>query len=216
MSEILPSFLYLGTVDDAHNTEDLRSHGIRYILCVARECVDVCPVGSSEVDSSITRVCVSVDDSADEDITQHFGPCFNVIEEARSSNASILVHCRKGVSRSPSIVLAYLIQYHHYTFSKGLRLLTSKRSIVSIRMSFLLAIEEFSYGIYGQSSADNVEDDERFFRTPTRPAVAFAPTTPLSCSPTPVPNLFTPTATERKISQQLCLSGEHTPPTSRQ
>jgi protein-tyrosine phosphatase len=48
----------------------------------------------------------------------------------RNETGRGLIHCREGRSRSPSILIAYLIRYHHMTYEEALTLLQSKRPIV--------------------------------------------------------------------------------------
>ena len=55
---------------------------------------------------------VEIRDHEGEDISQHFRTTIDYIKSARKLNAKILLHCIAGVSRSPSLVIAYLIKQH--------------------------------------------------------------------------------------------------------
>jgi len=43
-------------------------------------------------------------------IKQHFKEVYEFLEEVRGKGATVLVHCAAGASRSPTVVLAYLMQ----------------------------------------------------------------------------------------------------------
>lgn len=50
-----------------------------------------------------------LEDKKNFDIAQHFPKCFNFIEKSREKT-NILIHCRAGISRSATIIVAYLMQ----------------------------------------------------------------------------------------------------------
>jgi dual specificity phosphatase 12 len=53
---------------------------------------------------------VQAHDSAANDLKQHFQKAYEFIETQRNLNRNVLVHCYVGVSRSATIVIAYLMQ----------------------------------------------------------------------------------------------------------
>jgi len=107
-TEILP-LLYLGTYSDAAATNDLEVRNITHILNMACECPFVETTWPNGRRLSIKQV--KLQDSSDEDIARHFDDALNFIHECRLSGEAVLVHCRLGVSRSATIVLAYLMRY---------------------------------------------------------------------------------------------------------
>ncbi len=53
---------------------------------------------------------IPVDDLLVEDIKKHFDKTNEFIEKVKQQNGKILVHCQAGISRSPTIVIAYMIK----------------------------------------------------------------------------------------------------------
>lgn len=53
------------------------------------------------------NICIEDDDT--ENIYQYFWPCILHIRQVLQSGSSILIHCHAGISRSASIVVAYLM-----------------------------------------------------------------------------------------------------------
>mmetsp|Transcript_16882 Transcript_16882/g.23496 ORF Transcript_16882/g.23496 Transcript_16882/m.23496 type:complete len:193 (-) Transcript_16882:253-831(-) len=104
LSQILP-WLFLGSYRDAKDTEKLKNLQIDYVLNLAH---------SSRKDGdlykphNINYKGINADDREDFDIQQHFDDAFDFIMQAASNESNILVHCAHGVSRSATIVIAFL------------------------------------------------------------------------------------------------------------
>lgn len=118
---VLPH-LYLGGQGDASCCRLLRKLNIRRILNVAGECPCLGDMPSSaesgpdsadreQLHSSIQTKHIEIRDHSDENIAEHFQEALQFIHEGIQQDETVLVHCRFGVSRSATIVMAYLMQY---------------------------------------------------------------------------------------------------------
>ncbi|KAI9292910.1 phosphatases II, partial [Neoconidiobolus thromboides FSU 785] len=108
--EIIPG-LYLGTQHDANNTKHLIKLGIDSILNVAEE-VDSKP--NSPFDGN-------------EKIMSYFDTAFEFIDQARiNRKKKVLVHCQLGVSRSATLIIAYLMYKINYTCHEAYNFVKSK------------------------------------------------------------------------------------------
>ena len=66
------------------------------------------------------------------------------LDEARHSNGKVLVHCWAGVSRSPSIVIAYLLKHSQLSVLEILKFVQSKRNIVAPNIHFMGQLEKYN------------------------------------------------------------------------
>jgi protein-tyrosine phosphatase len=66
----------------------------------------------------------------------HFKEGIAFINQALSYGGTVLVHCYAGVSRSATIVIAYLMQEKRLTFMDALNYLRRKRPIVCPNFGF--------------------------------------------------------------------------------
>jgi hypothetical protein len=74
-------------------------------------------------------LCVPAQDKENYDISQHFDEVFNFIERVREKG-NVLVHCILGISRSATLVLAYLIRKNGISLDEAMALVRRKRPIV--------------------------------------------------------------------------------------
>ena len=112
--------LYLGDLLGAFNVEKLKSLGIKKVLSVI--------IGSfskyKESDNIIQKT-IWVNDVPWQNIIKYFGECLNFIK----GDDKVLVHCAAGVSRSASIVIAYIMWDKKMSFEEAFEFVESKRNI---------------------------------------------------------------------------------------
>lgn len=117
VDEIEPR-LYLGNCTAARNIAFLKSTNISHILTI-----DSFPIPNYVCSSaSVVNKYIHIADMARENIIEHFTDCINFIESAlknpNGSNA-VLIHCFYGVSRSATILIAYLMKKYSISYRKA-------------------------------------------------------------------------------------------------
>lgn len=129
MSLIIP-YLYLGSIDEASNMNWLRDNDIKVILNVASEV----PLYSN---CDIKTYKIYLNDSPLQDILPILQYTYSIIDEAIKNRKNILVHCYAGISRSASIVIAYLIMKYGISLQDVYNYVKSKRNIINPNYGFI-------------------------------------------------------------------------------
>lgn len=73
---------------------------------------------------------VPADDHHDFNISRFFEESYDFIDKCLLKT-NVLVHCLAGVSRSVSLVLAYLMKKHGHSYRKAYQLIKAKRNKVT-------------------------------------------------------------------------------------
>ena len=76
-------------------------------------------------------------------MTYHFEEAIELIDDARQTNGRILVHCAMGISRSATIVIAYLMSRYNLTLKTAYDFVKSRRSIVAPNQLFMNLLKEY-------------------------------------------------------------------------
>lgn len=142
LSEITP-LLCVGTWKDAANPALLRRLGIKYVLNVARELDPAAEANVIAHNKDLIYESIPMSDCHSQDVAAHLRQAFLFIEKARAAKARVLVHCRRGISRSPAIVVGYLMASEHRTYEDALRFVTEHRACVSLNLAFQERLSEF-------------------------------------------------------------------------
>jgi dual specificity MAP kinase phosphatase len=126
MSQILPR-LWLGGIDHAHSNMFMISTDITHVL----NCAIECPPYGSDGSAGLTALHIPLEDDEDG------GEPEEIVEGARTlhewldmSGARVLVHCMAGISRSPTIVIAYLILYKGMGYEEAYDFVAAKRNFI--------------------------------------------------------------------------------------
>ncbi|KAJ3116958.1 hypothetical protein HDU96_008248 [Phlyctochytrium bullatum] len=94
-----------------------------------------------------------IEDSPREPIRKLFAETSTIIAHALSRNEGVLVHCHAGVSRSATIVLAYLVRHAGLTLHEAWTTAYAARPIVRPNEGFARALQELEREVWGFEEA---------------------------------------------------------------
>ena len=77
-------------------------------------------------------------------LVPRFDETFKFIKDAKEQGGRILVHCKMGVSRSASCVIAYLMKEYKIDVDEALKMTRNERPIVDPNEGFLRQLEEYN------------------------------------------------------------------------
>ncbi len=83
------------------------------------------------------------EDTPDEELSEYFGSVSDILEQCITGRKPVLVHCLGGISRSPTLVCAYLMKSCGLTWRQALEFVKAKRSCVDPNIGFLSQLEEW-------------------------------------------------------------------------
>ncbi|XP_052900447.1 uncharacterized protein LOC128306858 [Anopheles moucheti] len=144
--------VYLGSEWNASNLEELQRNGVHHILNVTREIDNFFP--------GLFHYCnVRVYDDEKTDLLRHWDNTFKFISRAKMEGSKVLVHCKMGISRSASVVIAYAMKANGWNFDHALRHVKEKRSCIKPNKNFLMQLETY------QGMLDAMKNKEKLQRS---------------------------------------------------
>lgn len=120
MNNVLPN-LYLGDIEASQDLESLAEHKINSIVSILAQKEFLVP--------TTHHLLITLNDG------EAFSPenlekGVTFIKNALKNNEGILVHCMAGISRSTTLISAYLMKELHYTPYEAIKFLQEKREII--------------------------------------------------------------------------------------
>jgi len=123
--------LYLGNKQAAADSELLSKKGV----------AGVCAVGARQVFRGAGHH-VSIEDDGMASMLPFFEVACNFIHEQRQIGA-VLVHCKGGISRSPTMIIAYLMRHEHLSLTDAMEVCCLARPAARPRATFLADLESY-------------------------------------------------------------------------
>ncbi|KAL1400268.1 hypothetical protein pipiens_002084 [Culex pipiens pipiens] len=144
--------VYLGSEWNASNLEELQRNGVRHILNVTREIDNFFP-------GMFDYFNVRVYDDEKTDLLKHWDNTFKYISRAKMEGSKVLVHCKMGISRSASVVIAYAMKANNWDFDQALKHVKLKRTCIKPNKNFIAQLETY------QGMLDAMKNREKLQRS---------------------------------------------------
>lgn len=148
VSEIIPR-LYISDLAFAESPNLLSSHQITHILSTLSNPIFRPP--PSLLPKQPTRLQVRIDDLPFAELVAHLPETTDFIREALESSpdARVLVHCAEGISRSVSVVAAYLMAQYGWAPEEAITFIQTKRGIADPNLGFIQQLHEYARDTLG-------------------------------------------------------------------
>ena len=130
-SEIIKNKLFLGNYYSATQKEELKKRGVTHILMVGYLLHEFFP-------NDFEYANIEIEDDERENIFRYFYTCINFIEKSKIC----YVHCQAGVSRSASIVIAYVMYKLKLKYEEALNLVKKIREYIYPNNGFRLQLKD--------------------------------------------------------------------------
>eukprot|EP00112_Aurelia_sp_Birch-Aquarium-sp1_P021793 Seg595.1 transcript_id=Seg595.1/GoldUCD/mRNA.D3Y31 product="Dual specificity protein phosphatase 18" protein_id=Seg595.1/GoldUCD/D3Y31 len=151
-SEVYP-FLYIGNLA-SRNTKFLTEKNVVMIINASNMNPKTITGCSQPYD--IEEMLVALSDMGQANIREYFDVASQKIDEVEKSKGATLVHCVAGISRSASLVLAFLMKYKKMTLREAHRFLKSRRRIVRPNPGFWMQLIEYERQLFGKNTVEMI------------------------------------------------------------
>lgn len=125
--------IYLGNWDDSTSEPKLKNNDIRCMLTLTQ-------MSHTSTEKNmfnrlgINQKHIQIQDSMDTNIIPHIDTSIQFIKDC---SGNVLVHCYAGISRSVSIVIAYLMKEKKMSYWQALKYVRNRRHIANPNPSFV-------------------------------------------------------------------------------
>eukprot|EP01062_Namystynia_karyoxenos_P063074 TRINITY_DN55898_c0_g1_i1.p2 TRINITY_DN55898_c0_g1~~TRINITY_DN55898_c0_g1_i1.p2 ORF type:complete len:248 (+),score=76.45 TRINITY_DN55898_c0_g1_i1:91-834(+) len=146
-------WLYLGPAEAAEPGA-LRRLAITHVLSAAEGAAPPDPQGG------VSRLHIALADSTEEPIAAVFQRAWDFIERGRASGGKVLVHCSRGISRSATLVISYLMRHQGLGLDAAFAVVQRARPCVDPNLGFVLCLERLEERLRAGAGALDQPDTE--------------------------------------------------------
>lgn len=143
-NKVLPG-LFIGSQSAAVSRNALHKLGITHVLTIAKNIPPPHP-------DHFTYFVVQENDVPATNLKDYFDACNKFIDEGRSAGG-VIVHCQAGVSRSATIVTAYLMYHKQIPLKKAFAYLRKVRPQVFPISAFRRQLQDYNNELFGLQPA---------------------------------------------------------------
>jgi len=146
--------LYIGDFSSACNVDELKKIGITHIVTVI--------AGVKKIRPDLFEYhTIDICDRPYSSINTYFDESVDFIANGIMCGGKVLVHCQKGISRSSTIVAAYLIKKKDMQVDDAISLIKNARQCINPNDGFLKQLREYYDNIHGNSNNSDDGNDNR-------------------------------------------------------
>ncbi|CAF4902436.1 dual specificity protein phosphatase MPK-4-like [Pieris rapae] len=136
-SQIIPG-LYLSNARAAADRDVLRHLKITHVLTVEARRLPK----SAFVDSDISTLYIRANDTPQTNLLPYF-PMANAFIEEGIQKGNVLVHCHFGVSRSATLVIAYIMQKYGLRYEQAFNFVRQRRRFINPNPGFVNQLKQY-------------------------------------------------------------------------
>ena len=126
--------IYLGDIEGATDFNYFKNEQIHNVISFGSEP----PEYPKELE--IKHKSFKLEDKINNNILKYFKECINFIEDGDK----IYIHCLFGISRSPTIVIAYLMWKTHFNFEDIYNFVKKRRPNIEPNKGFISQLKQFN------------------------------------------------------------------------
>ncbi|KAG2189418.1 hypothetical protein INT44_004560 [Umbelopsis vinacea] len=169
IQEILPN-VFLGPYSACRDTQALRAKGITHIVCFF-DSKESTIFRTNTLASLFEYTCIEVSDSPLQNLIPQFPTSTKLFNNAINSGGKVLACCNGGMSRSPTFVIAYIMETFRVDFIRAYQFVQGKRLCINPNEGFKSQLKEYE-PIYSawRWRADSTEEDTNRQIARRRPA----------------------------------------------
>lgn len=132
--------VYISDFASACNVEELKKNGITHIVTAIKG------VGKMYPDD-FEYYEVDIVDRNYSNISDYFDACSDFIDKAVNDEKKVLIHCKCGVSRSTTLIAAYLIKKKNYSTDGALEMIKKCRKCANPNEGFIQQLRDYESDI---------------------------------------------------------------------
>ena len=149
---IIPNKLYLSDLEKAKDPNFLKINNITAIISLYPQSLP------QHIISSLSDYLhINIKDNCSVKISNYFQSCIRFID----NNETVLIHCQAGISRSPTIVMAYLIEKMGLGWKEAYKFVQDRRSVAGPNFSFFSQLHEYETKVRAKISDNKVKIGEK-------------------------------------------------------
>ena len=155
-SEVIPN-IFIGNAAAARDPKFFNQHKISHVINVTEKEPNHFEQKIDDLrQSKVVYLHLPVSDKCSSTLSAYFAQTNAFIKDCLSSETNaLLIHCKCGVSRSSTVLLAFLVQVRGMTLSNALNLVRKKRRRIRPNIGFflqLLQVEKDTHGSVGSGT----------------------------------------------------------------
>ncbi|EGZ11984.1 hypothetical protein PHYSODRAFT_303805 [Phytophthora sojae] len=150
---VILDHVLLGSRENAEDSQLLNFLGITHICNCAKQ------VGNS-FEGEFIYLKLNLKDSQDEELIPHFQTVAKFIKRVERLRGRVLIHCISGASRSPALLVAYLMIDKDMSLLDAYNMVRRKRHIVQPNQGFRLQLAKYELMLHGASSVATTPDKD--------------------------------------------------------
>ncbi|XP_063820347.1 dual specificity protein phosphatase 18 [Pseudophryne corroboree] len=137
--------LFLSNAASASTQSLLRNHHITCVINVSLQC-STCSLPDLEY------LHFSVADTPDTSLSDYFETMTDKVHKVEASGGCTLIHCSAGISRSPTLCLAYLMRYRGLSLLAAHVHLKTCRPIIRPNLGFWRQLITYELDLFGKNT----------------------------------------------------------------